>query len=462
MSLKYDVALSFAGEDREYVEEVAELLAQRGVKVFYDQFERAELWGKNLYVHLDDIYRQQSRYCVVFLSKYYAEKRWTSHERESAQTRAFFENREYILPVRIDDTEIPGIRPTTGYISKLPPSDLVALVLQKLGKPLLSGLALPGLEDDPIPLCLHFSSLIELDVGRFTETLRPYLRWQAENMASSLPVEIHFHRDLTLWIDENLSLIRSDHWPPNICEEAKDCVRTLYTQQLGQYREEMVAGIRLLVSAARWTDQQESKCDAVSLADLTLSVVTYISSRTVMIVIRCLQERIHGMKYPKWMQEFYSIKTSWGTPVPFIIGLGYVMKATLEETLYWVDADIEIQSRLLGNYEIRRVYLPFTFLIEQLTKGNTSRETIFRYLIPQLVDRVAVETGKVPYMCEAMRVPLSLNITERNERVIDVDDLKTVNAGSESLRKLEGRLREFLSAKNLQTKYIVLCHIFPD
>ena len=47
-SREYDVALSFAGEDREYVEAVASALQQAGVKVFYDQYEEVELWGKNL------------------------------------------------------------------------------------------------------------------------------------------------------------------------------------------------------------------------------------------------------------------------------------------------------------------------------------------------------------------------------------------------------------------------------
>ncbi len=36
---KYDVALSFAGEDRDYVDKVAKRLQEKGVKVFYDKFE---------------------------------------------------------------------------------------------------------------------------------------------------------------------------------------------------------------------------------------------------------------------------------------------------------------------------------------------------------------------------------------------------------------------------------------
>ena len=60
--------------------------------------------------------RIRARYCVMFLSEHYARKLWTNHERQSAQARAFEENEEYILPVRLDDTEIPGILRTVGYL----------------------------------------------------------------------------------------------------------------------------------------------------------------------------------------------------------------------------------------------------------------------------------------------------------------------------------------------------------
>lgn len=113
---QYDVVLSFAGEDRRYAEHLAKLLKLGGYLVFYDKYEQAELWGKDLYVHLSSVYKDQGRYCVIFLSKHYARKLWTKHELQSAHVRAFQENQEYILPIRVDDTEIPGILPTVGYL----------------------------------------------------------------------------------------------------------------------------------------------------------------------------------------------------------------------------------------------------------------------------------------------------------------------------------------------------------
>jgi len=115
-SFSYDVCLSFAGEDRAYVSEVAKSLQTAGIRVFYDAFEEKNLWGKDLYEHLDQVYSKASRFCVIFCSKYYARKLWTNHERKSAQARAFQENSEYILPARFDRTEIPGVRKTIGYV----------------------------------------------------------------------------------------------------------------------------------------------------------------------------------------------------------------------------------------------------------------------------------------------------------------------------------------------------------
>jgi hypothetical protein len=134
-NFSYDVCLSFAGEDRDYVKAVAEQLKRDGLDVFYDEFEEANLWGRDLYEYLDKIYSRASRYCVVFCSKSYAKKLWTNHERKSAQERAFREHEEYLLPARFDKTEIPGIRSTTGYINlqKTSPVQLAELIRQKVG-----------------------------------------------------------------------------------------------------------------------------------------------------------------------------------------------------------------------------------------------------------------------------------------------------------------------------------------
>ncbi|WP_343679502.1 toll/interleukin-1 receptor domain-containing protein [Chryseobacterium arthrosphaerae] len=134
--LEYDVVLSFAGEDRKYVEKTAKYLKNNGIKVFYDNYESVSLWGKDLYQHLDNIYQRKGKYAVIFISKAYSTKLWTNHELKSAQARAFIENEEYILPVRFDETEISGINKTVGYLSlkDLTPTQLAKKIIEKLGE----------------------------------------------------------------------------------------------------------------------------------------------------------------------------------------------------------------------------------------------------------------------------------------------------------------------------------------
>ena len=113
---KYDVTLSFAGEDREYARKLAPRIRAAGYSVFYDEDESADLWGKNLQEHFAKVYKDDARFCVMFLSEHYARKPWPRHERQSALARALEESQEYILPVRLDNTKVSGLLPTISYL----------------------------------------------------------------------------------------------------------------------------------------------------------------------------------------------------------------------------------------------------------------------------------------------------------------------------------------------------------
>lgn len=141
--VEFDIALSFAGEDREYVDQVARILREKGISVFYDRFEEANLWGKNLYDYLSDIYRNKALYTIMFVSENYNRKLWANHERQAMQSTAFQENQEYILPARFDETEIPGLLPTIGYISlnNKSPEEFAEIICKKL---ILSGRTVPS------------------------------------------------------------------------------------------------------------------------------------------------------------------------------------------------------------------------------------------------------------------------------------------------------------------------------
>ena len=110
------MAISFAGEDREVAKSIAHLVTKQGLRTFYDEYEKGDLWGKDLFTHLTEVYSKKARFCLMIVSEFYARKKWTTVERKAAQAKAFQEDIEYILPLRLDDTEIPGLLPTIGYI----------------------------------------------------------------------------------------------------------------------------------------------------------------------------------------------------------------------------------------------------------------------------------------------------------------------------------------------------------
>jgi tetratricopeptide (TPR) repeat protein len=133
----YDVAISFAGEDRDKAEQLADFLKNEfKLVVFYDDYERAKLWGGFLPERLLSIYRDMARACVVLVSRNYKAKRWTTHEWRSAQERALNEpSQDYILPVRLDDTTLDGMFDSVGYLdgSSYSMRTIARLVYEKIG-----------------------------------------------------------------------------------------------------------------------------------------------------------------------------------------------------------------------------------------------------------------------------------------------------------------------------------------
>ncbi|RSD20895.1 TIR domain-containing protein [Amycolatopsis eburnea] len=151
-NLSYDVAISFADEDRAHAENLAEMLQIANVRVFYDRHEESRLWGEDLPAHLGEVYSTKARYCVMIISRHYAEKNWTRHERRFAQARALQDESAYILPVRLDDTEVPGLPSTVGHVDlrRTTMDHVVRLILEKLAetpdRPRTTGKSLTGLQ----------------------------------------------------------------------------------------------------------------------------------------------------------------------------------------------------------------------------------------------------------------------------------------------------------------------------
>lgn len=183
----YDIALSFAGEDRDYVEKIANLLKNKKVKVFYDSFKMVDLWGKDLYQYLCNIYQNKSVYTIVFISEHYKNKRWTNLELKSAQARAFEDNEEYILPARFDNSKILGILPTTGFIDlhSITPEEFSEIICKKLDEMADKFMKTVYLED--------FESISEISINKLLASLEWCFRRQKYDMVINLIRKIDYH-----------------------------------------------------------------------------------------------------------------------------------------------------------------------------------------------------------------------------------------------------------------------------
>jgi hypothetical protein len=135
---KFDVAISYAVEQTSYVEKFAKCLNEISIRVFYAPDMQNHLWGTNLVEELQKVYMSQSRFCVVFLSKEYAEKAFTRHEFDSIINHYLIErlnsNDHFLLPIRFDSTKIPGLNPSLVYLNAADysPSQLADFVHSKL------------------------------------------------------------------------------------------------------------------------------------------------------------------------------------------------------------------------------------------------------------------------------------------------------------------------------------------
>ncbi|MFD6107435.1 TIR domain-containing protein [Nocardia salmonicida] len=120
---EFDIAVSFAGEEREFVENVIAAVNAadtNDVRVFYDRENRYDSWGQNLVEYFTDVYLRRARFVIMFFSASYAEKEWTRLERRTSLERALEQKSEYILPVQMDSTEISSMRgllQSTAYLN---------------------------------------------------------------------------------------------------------------------------------------------------------------------------------------------------------------------------------------------------------------------------------------------------------------------------------------------------------
>lgn len=173
----YDVAVSFASEQRPYVHRVVRACETRGLRVFYDRDRVFDFWGTNVIRELRKVYGgTQARYFVPFLSAEYLVKKYPMDEFNTALVQALGRGYDYILPVVVHSAQVPDdlLSPAVGVLraEEHSPEELAEKLVRKVMRA----------PDSPPPRTVA-STLEDLLRGSRSESPRLEMRAHAEGAA---------------------------------------------------------------------------------------------------------------------------------------------------------------------------------------------------------------------------------------------------------------------------------------
>lgn len=136
-STNYDIAVSFAGEQRDYVSKFVEACKARDIAVFYDKDLTNEWWGRNYIREQRKVYGASTRYFVPFISTEYLAKPVPQDEFSAAMMTAVNEGDGYVLPVLWGDVQVPAdlMHPHIHYLKAddYEPGELAEAVARRIG-----------------------------------------------------------------------------------------------------------------------------------------------------------------------------------------------------------------------------------------------------------------------------------------------------------------------------------------
>lgn len=132
----FDVAFSFPGEVRNYVQNLAsEVERVLGPSTyFYDGNYKAQLARPSLDILLEDIYRNRSKLIVVFLCEKYQDKEWCGIEFRVIKEIIMKREHSKVMFVKMDEGSVEGVLSTDGYIDGRihSPRELAGFVQERL------------------------------------------------------------------------------------------------------------------------------------------------------------------------------------------------------------------------------------------------------------------------------------------------------------------------------------------
>ncbi|MCK6435599.1 tetratricopeptide repeat protein [Rivihabitans pingtungensis] len=135
---RFKVAFSFAGEKRDFVAQVADILAaQFGTDcILYDKYHEAEFARFDLGIRLPMLYGEQSELIVPVLCPDYDQKRWTGWEWVHIYSLLTNKDGQRVMLSRFELATVAGLSEAAGFIEldHKTPREFADLILQRLAQ----------------------------------------------------------------------------------------------------------------------------------------------------------------------------------------------------------------------------------------------------------------------------------------------------------------------------------------
>ena len=178
---RFRVAFTFAGEKRDFVAEVASILATRlgEASILYDKYHEAEFARRDLGFYLPDLYNKNSDLIVVIVSADYEQREWCGLEWAATFDLIKQRKDDSVMLCRYNHAHVKGLFSIAGFVeldSKTPEQTAV-LILQRLalneGRPKnaylqeTEGLTTPSFS--PVNQSYTFFEPCRFDLDHFTE-----------------------------------------------------------------------------------------------------------------------------------------------------------------------------------------------------------------------------------------------------------------------------------------------------
>lgn len=133
---RFRIAFSFAGEKRDFVEQVADLLAKQfgQNRILYDKYHEAEFARNDLGIYLPNLYNRDSDLVVVVICPNYDVKEWPGLEWLAIHDLLQQRKRDEVVLCRFDHVQVDGLFRGAGFIEldDKTPQAFVTLILERL------------------------------------------------------------------------------------------------------------------------------------------------------------------------------------------------------------------------------------------------------------------------------------------------------------------------------------------